>query len=231
MPNGAKTYRYLDLLTAGFVASLLVTGTVASKLFAPMGGMIFNGGAIFIPINYMLGCVLTEVYGYARARRVIWVGFIAAVFMSLSYWAVGLIPPAPTWPHQLAYEAILGAVPRIVAASLTAYFLGEFTNSLLVAKLKIMTQGRHLWVRAIGSLLAGQAVDTVVFGLLAFYGTQPLGVIATFAVSIYFLKIVIGISATPLVYKIANSLKKNEGEDYFDVGTNFNPFAMSRESS
>jgi hypothetical protein len=230
MPNGAKTHKYLDLLTAGFVASLLVTGTVASKLFAPMGGMIFNGGALFIPINYMLGCVLTEVYGYARARRVIWVGFLAAAFMSLSYWVVGQIPPAPTWPHQLAYEAILGAVPRIVAASLTAYVLGEFTNSFLIAKLKIMTRGRHLWVRSIGSLLAGQAVDTVVFGLLAFYGTQTLGVIAAFSVSIYFLKMAIGIMATPLVYKFANFLKQTENEDYFDVGTNFNPFALSRKS-
>ena len=225
-----KAYQYFDLLTAAFVASLLITDTVASKLFAPMAGLAFNGGALFIPINYLCGCILTEVYGYARARRVIWTGFVAAAFMSLGYWVVGYIPAAPTWPHQAAYDSILGVVPRIVGASLTAYFFGEFTNSLVVAKMKILTQGKHLWTRTVSATLASQAVDTVVFVVLAFYGTQNFGVIASLSVSIYLLKVAIEIVATPLVYRITSFLKRAEGEDYFDVGTNFNPFAMSRET-
>jgi queuosine precursor transporter len=216
------------LLVAGFISSLLITGTVASKLFAPVGGLILNGGALFIPINYMLGGILTEVYGYARARRAIWAGFFGAAFMSLSYWVVGRIPPAPTWPYQAAYHAILGVVPRIVAASLIAYFLGEFTNSFVLAKMKILTHGRYLWTRTIGSTLMGQAVDTVVFVVLAFYGTQALRVIVSLSVSIYLLKVGIEIVATPLIYKIVNFLKAVEGEDYYDVGTNFNPFALLR---
>lgn len=228
MPSAEKPHKYLDLLVAAFVASLLVTGTVASKIFAPIAGLIFNGGALFIPINYILGGILTEVYGYARARRVIWAGFFAAAFMSLSYWVVGRIPPSPTWPLQAAYDSILGAVPRIVAASLTAYFLGEFTNSYVLAKMKIFTRGRYLWTRTVGSALAGQAVDTFVFVILAFYGTQAFGVLASISVSIYLLKVTIEITATPFVYKIVNFLKRKEGEDHFDVGTNFNPFAFYR---
>jgi queuosine precursor transporter len=228
MSSVSRSYKYFDLLVAGFVTSLLVTGTVASKLFAPVAGLILNGGALFIPINYMLGGILTEVYGYARARRAIWAGFFAAAFMSLSYWAVGRIPPAPTWPHQAAYQAILGVVPRIVMASLMAYFLGEFTNSFVLAKMKIFTKGRYLWMRTVGSTLMGQAVDTVVFVVLAFYGTQALGVLVSLSVSIYLLKVGMEITATPLIYKIVNFLKKAEGEDYYDVGTNFNPFALLR---
>jgi uncharacterized integral membrane protein (TIGR00697 family) len=222
-------YRYLDLVTAGFVTALLVTDTVASKVFAPIWGLTFNGGALLIPINYIFGDVLTEVYGYARARRVIWIGFAAAAFMSLAYWLVGLVPPAPSWPHQGAYDAILGVVPRIVAASLIAYFLGEFTNSFVLAKMKLLTKGRYLWTRTIGSTLAGQAVDTAVFVVLAFYGTQAFGVIASISISIYLLKVLIEVVATPLTYKIVNHLKKAEGEDHYDYDTNFSPFAWRAE--
>ncbi|HEV2349987.1 MAG TPA: queuosine precursor transporter [Terriglobia bacterium] len=227
-PPAEKPHKCLDLLVAAFVASLLVTGTVASKIFAPLGGLIFNGGALFIPINYILGGILTEVYGYARARRVIWAGFAAAAFMSLSYWLVGRIPPSPTWPLQAAYDSILGVVPRIVAASLTAYFLGEFTNSFVLAKMKILTRGRYLWTRTVGAALAGQAMDTVVFIVFAFYGTQSLKVLAIISLSIYFLKIAIEIAALPVVYNLVNFLKRKEGEDYFDTDTNFNPFAFHR---
>jgi uncharacterized integral membrane protein (TIGR00697 family) len=230
MGAASRAFKYTDLLTATFVASLLITETVASKLFAPVAGLTFNGGALFIPVNYLCGCILTEVYGYARARRVIWTGFVAAAFMSLGYWVVGNIPAAPTWPHQAAYDSILGVVPRIVAASLTAYFLGEFTNSFVVAKMKILTRGKYLWTRTMSSTLASQAVDTVVFVVLAFYATQEFGVIASLSVSIYLLKVAIEIVATPLVYRITSFLKRAEGEDYFDVGTNFNPFAVFRES-
>jgi len=226
MRAASRPYKYLDLLTVAFVTSLLITGTVASKLFAPVEGMIFNGGALFIPFTYLCGCILTEVYGYARARRVIWTGFCAAAVMSFGYWAVGRIPAAPTWPYQAAYDAILGVVPRIVAASLTAYFLGEFTNSFVLAKMKILTQGKRLWTRTVGATFAGQAVDTVVFVVLAFYGTQAFAVIASLSVSIYLLKVAIEIAATPLVYQITGFLKETEGEDYFDIGTNFNPFAL-----
>lgn len=230
MGGVSRAYKYLDLLTAAFVALLLITGTVASKLFAPVAGMTFNGGVLFIPFNYLCGCVLTEVYGYARTRRVIWTGFLAAAFMSLGYWVVGRIPAAPTWPHQAAYDSILGVVPRIVLASLIAYFFGEFTNSYVLAKMKIFTQGKHLWTRTVGATLASQAVDTTVFVVMAFYGTQAFGVILSLSVSIYLLKVAIEIVATPLVYRITSFLKTAEGEDYFDVGTNFNPFALFRET-
>ncbi|HLY63120.1 MAG TPA: queuosine precursor transporter [Terriglobia bacterium] len=230
MGSDSRAYKYLDLLTAAFVALLLITCTVASKIFAPVAGMTFNGGALFIPFNYLCGCILTEVYGYARTRRVIWTGFLAAAFMSLGYWVVGLIPAAPTWPYQAAYDSILGVVPRIVTASLIAYFFGEFTNSFVVAKMKILTQGKHLWTRTVGATLASQAVDTTVFVVIAFYGTQAFGLILSLSVSIYLLKVMIEIVATPLVYRITSFLKRAEGEDYFDVGTNFNPFALFRET-
>ncbi len=228
MSPQAKAYKYFDFLVAGFVASLLITGTVASKVFAPLGGMVFNGGALFIPINYMLGAIMTEVYGYARSRRVIWMGFFAAAFMSFSYWLVGQIPPSPTWPLQPAYDSILGVVPRIVGASLTAYFIGEFTNSFVVAKLKVVTAGKYLWARTVIAALAGQAVDTVVFVVLAFYGSQTGRVLLSLSASVYFLKIAIQILSTPAVCRIAGFLKKNEGEDYFDLETNFSPFAFAR---
>jgi hypothetical protein len=225
-PAQRRGYKYFDLVTAAFVASLLVTDTVASKLFAPVAGLTFNGGALLIPLNYIFGDVLTEVYGYSRSRRVIWTGFFGAGFMSLCYWVVGLIPPAPTWPNQQAYDAILGVVPRIVTASLLAYFMGEFTNSFVLAKMKIATKGRYLWTRTIGSTIAGQAVDTVTFVILAFYGTQAFKVILSVSVSIYVLKVALEALATPITYKIVNFLKREEGEDYFDIGTNFNPFSV-----
>ncbi len=204
MTDSERQYKYFDLVTAAFVASLLVTNTVASKLFAPIDGFYFNGGALLIPINYIFGDVLTEVYGYTRSRRVIWIGFGASAFMSLCYWIVGIIPPAPTWPNQSAYDAILGVVPRIVGASLIAYFAGEFTNSYVLAKMKILTKGQHLWSRTIGSTVVGQAVDTAVFVTLAFYGTQSFSIIATVSVSIYLLKVLIEAIATPVTYKVVS---------------------------
>lgn len=225
MSSNAKTFKYLDLVTVIFVASLLITITVASKLFAPIFGFYLNGGAPFIAINYICGGVLTEVYGYARARRVIWAGFFAAVYLSFGYWLVGVIPPAPTWPHQEAYNAILGVVPRIVLASLLAYCCGEFANTYLWAKLKLRTKGRYLWTRTIGSSVVGQAVDTVLFVVLAFYGTQGFAVVAKVSVSIYLLKVLIETVATPITYKIVGALKQAEGADTFDRDTNFSPFA------
>lgn len=220
-----KPYKYFEVIVAGFVASLLITDTVASKIFSPIWIFSLNGGALLIPINYIFGDILTEVYGYAHARRVIWLGFFAAGFMSLAYWVVGQIPSAPTWSHQAAYDTILGIVPRIVFASLTAYFFGEFANSYVLAKMKILTKGRFLWTRTIGSTLVGQAVDTLVFVVLAFYGTQNFGVIASLSVSIYVLKVLIEIIATPITYRVVGFLKKAEAEDYYDYKTNFSPFA------
>lgn len=206
------------------MASLLVTDTVASKIFSPIWGLTFNGGALLIPINFIFGDILTEVYGYARARRVIWAGFFAAAFMSVCYLMVVHIPAADE-SQQKAFEAVLGVVPRIVTASLIAYFLGEFTNSFVLAKMKIVTKGRHLWTRTISSTLAGQAVDTVVFVMLAFYGKEEFRVVASLSVSIYILKVAIEIAATPITYAIVGLLKRAEEEDYYDYQTNFNPFA------
>lgn len=225
-----RRYKYLDSFITLFVVVLLVSNLIASKFFA-LGTLRVSTAQILFPITYIFGDIFTEVYGYAASRRAIWYGFFASFLMvGLSYAAV-LIPPAPEYTDQVAFATIFGQVGRIVAASLLAYWCGEFANSFTMAKLKLVTKGKYLWTRTIGSTVVGQAVDTTVVMFAGFYGTRPLGVILNLIVSGYLIKVAYETLMTPLTYKVVNFLKRTEGVDYFDYQTDFNPFATKAESS
>lgn len=218
--------KYFSIVSSLFVTTLLLSNTIASKLLS-IGPFVFTSGILIFPISYIFGDILTEVYGYARSRKIIWTGFVALIFMSLIYWITGLLPPAPTWPHQEAYQAILGVVPRIVLASIIAYWAGEFSNSYTLAKLKVITKGKYLWIRTIGSTIVGEGVDTALFVIIGFWGTLPNAVLPLVILSGYLFKVLYEVIATPLTYKIVAFLKKKEGCDHFDYRTNFNPFRLS----
>lgn len=229
-PNAvAKPFKHLDTITALFVAVLLISNVASTKI-VDLGVFTFDGGTILFPLSYIFGDILTEVYGYSRSRKVIWLGFISALLMSVSFIVVGFLPPAKDWPYQNAYNQILGLTPRIVGASLVAYFAGEFSNSFTLAKLKIFTQGRWLWFRTIGSTLIGQIVDTTLFILLAFTGVVPNELLLTLIISNYLFKCGVEILFTPVTYWLTGWLKQQEREDYYDTNTNFNPFRFSKMS-
>src|SRR5712692_9378775 len=170
-PRPRRAYRYYDLVMAAFVTVLLCANLIGAAKVARVWGVTFGAGVLFFPISYVFGDVLTEVYGYARARKVVWAGFGALIFASFMSWAVLAFPSAPGWPHQAAYETVFGSTPRIVLASLVAYFAGEFCNSYVLAKMKLLTSGRFLWTRTVGSTIVGEAVDSLIFYPLAFMGT------------------------------------------------------------
>ncbi len=218
-------YRYLDLVTVGFVAVLMISN-IASTKFVAIGPLSFDGGTLLFPIAYILGDVVTEVYGFRRARRVIWIGFGATALMAATLALVGALPSAEGWEHQSAYQAILGATPRIVLGSLVAYWVGSFANAWLMAKLKIATEGRLLWVRTIASTLVGEGVDTVLFVLVAFAGAWPAALLWSVIVSNYIFKCSLEIAVTPLTYRVVNGIKRAEGEDFFDYDTEFTPFRL-----
>jgi uncharacterized integral membrane protein (TIGR00697 family) len=222
-----KSFRYLSLITASFVTVLIVSNVASSKILI-LGPFTFDGGTILFPLSYIFGDILTEVYGFARARRVIWTGFAMTILASLTFMAVGMLPAAPDWGGQAAYETILGLTPRIVTASIIAYFLGEFLNSFVLAKLKIATEGKLLWLRTIGSTLIGEGVDTLIFVGIAFWGILPPALLVTIIISNYIFKVGIEVLFTPVTYWLSGILKRKEGEDYYDRDTNFNPFAVSR---
>ncbi len=219
-------YRYYDLVMAAFVTVLLCANVIGAAKVAEIGGFTFGAGVLFFPISYVFGDILTEVYGYARARKVVWAGFGALVFASVMSWAILAFPPAPGWPHQEAYETVFGATPRIVLASLIAYFSGEFCNSYVLAKMKLFTQGRQLWTRTIGSTIVGEAIDSIIFYPVAFLGVWETELVWRVMVSNYLLKVLWEALMTPLTYRIVNFLKRAEGEDYFDHDTNFTPFTL-----
>jgi len=226
--HNPRHYRYYDLVMAAFVTVLLCANLIGPGKVAKVGPVTFGAGVLFFPISYIFGDVLTEVYGYARARRVVWAGFAAMAFASFMATVVVAFPPAPGWPHQAAYETVFGGTPRIVLASLVAYFSGEFCNSYVLARMKLVTSGRLLWSRTIGSTIVGEAVDSALFYPLAFYGTGiipddrlPLVMVAQFIA-----KVAVEVVFTPVTYKIVNALKRAEHEDYYDRRTNFNPFVL-----
>ncbi len=227
MPAGApqRAYRYLDTVTVAFVAVLMISNVVSTKAVI-LGPFTFDGGTILFPLSYIFGDILTEVYGYRRSRRVIWSGFGATALMAAIFVLVGALPAAPDWPHQEAYQTILGLTPRIVIASLVAYFLGEFSNSWVLAKMKILTKGRWLWTRTIASTLVGEGIDTLVFVLIAFYGVWPNTLLVTVILSNYIFKCGVEILVTPITYRVVNGLKRAEQEDYYDHDTAFNPFRL-----
>lgn len=220
-----KVFKYLDVITAAFVAVLLISNIISTKI-VDLKWLTFDGGTLLFPLAYIFGDVLTEVYGYKRSRRVIWLGFGAAALLSVMIIIVGKLPAAAAWMYQEAYDKILGLAPRIVLASLIAYLAGEFSNSIILAKLKIKTKGKYLWMRTISSTLAGELLDTFLFVLIAFIGVLPLGLLFVLVVSNYIFKCGVEIVLTPVTYKVVNYLKKKEEEDYFDTDTNFNPLAF-----
>ncbi|MHB1294479.1 MAG: queuosine precursor transporter [Anaerolineae bacterium] len=216
-------YRYYDLVMAAFVAVLLVSNVASTKIL-DLGPFTFDGGTILFPVSYIFGDVLTEVYGYAGSRRVIWTGFVAAASMAGVFALVGALPPAEGWENQEAYRTILGTTPRIVLGSLVAYFVGSFTNAWVMARMKILTRGRWLWMRTIASTLAGEALDTLIFVFIAFYGVYPGSLLVAIIVSNYVFKCALEAVITPLTYRVVNGLKRAEHEDYYDYNTNFSPF-------
>jgi uncharacterized integral membrane protein (TIGR00697 family) len=226
-------YRWLPAITAVFVTSLIVSNIIAVKLFSA-GPVFLTAGIIIFPISYIFGDVLTEVYGYARARQVIWIGFFCNLMAVMAIWISIQLPPAPFWSaglfgspdaSQRAYEAILGFAPRLLMASFVAYLFGEFLNSYVLARMKIATNGRYLWMRTIGSTIIGQLADTGIFILLAFFGTIPLQELWRLIVFQWLIKSAYEAAATPLTYIVVGYLKRAENEDYYDRRTNFNPLA------
>jgi len=221
-----RAYRYYDLVMAAFVTVLLCANLIGASKLATIGGFTFGAGVLFFPISYVFGDILTEVYGYARARKVVWAGFGALLFASLMSAIVLAFPPAPGWPHQPAFETVFGGTPRIALASLIAYFSGELTNSFVLAKMKIATSGRHLWTRTIGSTIAGEAVDSAIFYPLAFLGVWTTEQVLAVMLSNYLIKVGWEAVMTPFTYRIVAFLKRAEGEDYYDRDTDFTPFSL-----
>jgi queuosine precursor transporter len=226
-----RSLRYYDFVMAAFVAILLLSNIIGaakrSELDLPLiGHWSFGAGILFFPVSYIIGDVLTEVYGYARARRVIWTGFAALLFMAFMSAVVVALPPAKGWNDQAAYEAVFGGTWRIVAASITAFWAGEFANSLVLAKMKLWTQGRYLWVRTIGSTVVGQGLDSLIFYPLAFYGLPgwPVDQLMQVVLAQFVLKTAWEAILTPVTYGVVGALKRREGLDIYDQGTDFSPF-------
>jgi hypothetical protein len=228
-----RGFRYYDLMVGGMVGVLLCSNLIGPAKIATVklpliGDLTFGAGVLFFPISYVFGDILTEVYGYARARRVIWAGFAGLAFASFMATVVVALPPAPFWKNQPAYDIAFGSTWRIVAASMFAYFCGEFVNSFVLAKMKIMTSGRWLWTRTIGSTIASEAVDSSLFYPLAFYasGIIPDDKLPLVMLSQFVSKVGVEVMLTPVTYKIVGFLKRMEQEDYYDRDTNFTPFSI-----
>lgn len=229
----ARSYRYYEFVMAAFVTVLICSNLIGPAKIAQIdvpffGPLTFGGAVLFFPVSYVFGDILTEVYGYARARRVIWAGFAGLGFASFMAAVVLALPPAPFWHHQDAYEVAFGTTWRIAAASMIAYFCGEFVNSYVLAKMKILTAGRWLWTRTVGSTIFGEGVDSLLFYPLAFYGAGiipddklPLVMMAQFVT-----KVAVEVVLTPVTYKVVALLKRVENEDYYDRRTDFNPFTL-----
>ena len=218
---------------AAFVVVLICSNLIGPAKIAQinlplLGAVTFGAGVLFFPISYVFGDILTEVYGYARARKVIWAGFTGLGFASFMAAVVVALPPAPFWNNQAAYEIAFGSAWRIVLASMCAYFCGEFVNSYVLAKMKIITAGKWLWTRTIGSTIFGEAVDSALFYPLAFYGTGiiPNDKLPLVMLSQFVIKVGVEVVFTPLTYKLVNALKRAEHEDYYDRNTDFNPFSL-----
>jgi uncharacterized integral membrane protein (TIGR00697 family) len=221
-----RQYRYYDFITATFVTVLLCSNLIGPGKICEIGGFTFGAGILFFPISYLFGDILTEVYGYARARRVVWMGFGALAFASLMSVVVLRLPPAPGYAGQEALQSVFGQTPRIVFASLAAFWVGEFANSFVLAKMKLRTEGRHLWQRAIGSTAVGAAVDSAIFYPVAFLGIWSTRDVLVVMGTNYVLKVLWEVIALPMTYRVVRALKRVEHEDYFDRDTDFTPFSL-----
>ena len=231
--HATRDYRYYEFVMVAFVVVLVCSNLIGPAKIAQVdwpvvGTLTFGAGVLFFPISYVFGDILTEVYGYARARRVIWAGFAGLAFASAMATVVVALPPAPFWKHQEAYEIAFGTAWRIAAASMFAYFCGEFVNSYVLAKMKILTAGRWLWTRTIGSTIFGEAVDSLLFYPLAFYGSGiiPDDKLPLVMLSQFVTKVGVEVVFTPVTYKVVAALKRAEREDYYDRRTNFTPFSL-----
>ncbi|HCO42483.1 queuosine precursor transporter [Immundisolibacter sp.] len=221
-----RSYRYYDLVMAAFVCVLLCANLIGVSKVTTVGGFSFSAGNLFFPLSYLFGDILTEVYGYARSRRVVWAGFGALAFAALMSAIVVHLPPAPGWTGQAVIEAAFGSTWRIALASLLGYWCGEFVNSFTLARMKVLTRGRWLWTRTIGSTLVGEAADTMIFYPLAFYGVWDNDLLLAVMGANYCIKVGWEVLATPVTYRIVSRLKRAEQEDYFDDKTDFNPFTL-----
>jgi hypothetical protein len=221
-----KNYKYLSTISVFFVSVLLISNIASTKII-DFKWFVFDGGTLLFPLSYIFGDILTEVYGYKKNKNVIWLGFFMALLMSLVFMIVGKLPSAVGWDNQNAYDLILGVTPRIVIASLIAYTIGSFSNSFVLAKIKILTKGKMLWDRTIGSTVIGELLDSVIFIVIAFYGILPNPLLLTLIISNYLFKTAIEVLFTPITYKVVKFLKKKESEDYYDTNTNFNPFKVN----
>lgn len=220
-----STWRYYDVAVALFVTSLLTANIIAVKLIE-IGPLILPAAVVIFPVSYILGDILTEVYGFRWARRAIWLGFLGNVVAVAAIWIAGVLPAPAFWGGQEAYIAILGFTPRLLVASFIAYLVGEFANSTVLAKMKVWSQGRHLWLRTISSTVVGQGLDSLIFILIAFGGLMAPAALAATVVGQWLFKSVYEVLATPLTYLVVNKLKQAEGVDTYDVATNMNPFSF-----
>ncbi len=228
-PHERHHYRYYDFIMALFVTVLLCSNLIGPSKIWSWGQFSFGAGILFFPISYLFGDILTEVYGYARARKVVWAGFGALVFASFMAWVVLALPPAQGWEGQEALQSVFGSTWRIILASISAYWIGEFANSYVLAKLKLMTKGRFLFIRTIGSTIVGAGVDTLVFYPVAFLGIWSNEQIISVMLGNYALKVLWEAVATPFTYKVVNFLKRIEREDYYDWKTDFTPFSLKTD--
>jgi len=225
-PSPERSYRFFDLIMAAFVTVIITTIMIGAEKVVTLFGITFGASILFFPISYFFNDILTEVYGYKRSRKVVWAGF-AGVFFAMSVAQVVIwLPPAEGWLYQESYEIVYGQTPRIAVASLIGFLCGEFTNSYVLAKMKLWTNGRYLWTRTIGSTVAGEAVDSIIFYPIAFIGFWPFSLVVKVMIFNYLIKVTWEIVATPLTYRVVNYLKRKENEDYYDRDTDFNPFSL-----
>ena len=228
-----KQYQYYDFIMAAFAVVLVCSNLIGpgkiTQINVPIvGALTFGAGIMFFPISFIFGDILTEVYGYAASRRVIWAGFVCLAFASLMAWVIVALPPAPEWHDQAAYQSVFGSTGRIALASLVSFIVGEFVNSFVLAKMKILTQGKMLWSRTIGSTIFGEAVDSILFFPLAFYGSGefPDAMLPKIIVAQFTAKVLVEVAFTPIMYKVVAFLKRAENEDYYDTKTDFSPFIL-----
>jgi queuosine precursor transporter len=229
--NAPRTYRYYELVMAGFITVYLCSNLIgpakAAEVTLPIiGAFTFGAGVLFFPLSYVFGDILTEVYGYARARKVIWAGFGAMAFAAIMATVVVALPPAPGWPNQSAYETVFGQTPRIVAASMIAYFCGEFVNSYVLAKMKVASGGNKMSVRFVVSTVFGEGVDSLLFYPIAFFGIWGNDLLLKVMIAQWALKVTVEVIMLPITVRVVKALKRAEQEDYFDRDTRFTPFSL-----
>jgi hypothetical protein len=220
--------KLLPMITGAFVGILILSNILAAKM-VQIGPFVFDGGTLLFPLSYIFGDCLTEVYGYKASRKVIWTGFAMIILMAVNIWIIGYLPAEKSWVFQDSYNNILMMVPRIVLASLCGFFAGEFSNSFVLSKMKVLTNGKHLWMRTIGSTVVGEFVDSLLFVMIAFLGLYPTSVLIVMAISNYLFKTFIEVVFTPITYAVIRFMKKQEGIDTFDTGyksKDYNPFVL-----